>query len=114
MPINVNELKSNKRTVVVPYLDSDTVKVTYQPSVLTPVAEAEYVAAAREGDNGPMLKMLSELILEWDVMESKEKPLPHTPDVLAQLPSALMTAIMTAIQEDMAPNRQRGRSSFGR
>lgn len=112
MPIELSQLKANTRSVIVAYYD-DTVQVTYRPSELTPTREADVRAGSNDGDNGPMLSLLADMLLSWDVMSGKE-PLPHTVEVLATLPSALLTAIFNEIREDMAPKTRSARSSFGR
>lgn len=113
MPVTLSQLKANTRTIVVPY-EQDEVRLTYQPSQMTPVVESEINAASRDGDVGPMLQAMSKLIVEWDVMEDDKKALPHTVEVLAGLPNAFLMAIFRAIQEDMAPKARAARSSFAR
>lgn len=112
MPISLAELKSNTRTVVIPYFD-DAVRVTYLPSELTPTVESQIRVSAVEDDNSVMLDVLSRLIVEWDVMDGDE-PLPHTPEVLTHLPTPFLSAIFQGIREDMAPKPKSGRSSFAR
>ena len=112
MPIELNQLKANTRAIIVPYF-GDSVTLTYRPSVLTPNRESEIKAAASEGDNSAMLEAISELVVEWDMLLDG-KPLPHTVDVLRELPSALLTAIFQGIGEDMAPKAKNARGSFGR
>lgn len=113
MPISLSRMQSNTQTISIPYFE-DTVSITYKPSEMTPVVEAQIREASNAGDEKVMLEVLSRLVVSWDVLDEKEKPIPVTAKTMATMPSAFLTAIFTGIRDDMVPKAKTGRSSFGR
>lgn len=99
MPIKVSNLKNNKRTVTGEYF-GDTFEVVYRPNGLTPTIEDELREAA---SNKVLVEKICGLIVQWDVLGEDGKPLPIKPDVLKDIDSALLVAIIGACREDMAP-----------
>ena len=105
MPINLSNIKNDKRTITAHYF-GDECSVTYRPSELTPTVETQIRDAE---DNTVLVDTLCKLIVAWEVMGEGDEPLPIVPDVLNALPSALLGAILQACREDMLPKSKSGR-----
>lgn len=104
MPIRLADLTSKTRTVNVPY-DGESIAVTYYPGRLTPATESRLNKANE--DNRPASGVAAELALimaSWDVLDDKGKPEPVTAELLAQMPTRLLLAIVGAIGTDARPN----------
>jgi hypothetical protein len=105
MPINLSNLKNDKRTVTAHYF-GDECGVTYRPSELTPTVES----AIRDAEgNTVLVDTLCKLIVAWEVMGDDGQPLPIEPDTLGNLPSAFLGAILQACRDDMLPKSKNGR-----
>lgn len=109
MPISQANLKNNKRTVTGEYY-GETFTVTYKPS--------EYTLAVQSGIDNPdtdetsnekLINLLTNMLTAWDVLDEKGDPLPITPEILADLPVALLGAIQMCCREDMTPKARNGR-----
>lgn len=111
MPIGINHLKNNTRTIDIHYM-GEVGQVTYRPSELTGAVLAE-IREASEGEEfyNSTAELLVRLLISWDVMDSADppKPLPITYDVLQELPSNFLTTISDACQEDMFSKKKNGR-----
>lgn len=108
MPINLNHLKNDKRTITVDYF-GDSVNIVYRPSVLTPAAEAKIRDENESGDNKVFLQTLCDLFVEWDVLDEKNEPLPIVPDIMNELPTSFLTHLLQGCREDMIPKPRNGR-----
>lgn len=104
MPIRLADLRNKTRTVNVAY-DGETIAVTYYPGKLTPATESRLNKANE--DNRPVSGVAAELALimeSWDVLDAKGKPEPVTAALLAEMPTRLLLAIVSAIGVDARPN----------
>lgn len=85
--------------------DGETINVTYYPGKLTPATESRLNKANE--DNRPAAGVAAELALimeAWDVLDEKGKPEPVTAALLAEMPTRLLLAIVSAIGTDARPN----------
>lgn len=105
MPLNLANIKNDKRTVTINYFGEEC-QVTYKPSVLTPTVEDELRAAE---DTGALIETLCDMITAWEVVGENGEPLPIAPEVMGGLPNALLGAIMQGCREDMIPKAKSGR-----
>ncbi len=110
MPISLNHLKNDKRSVDVEY-SGDSVHLVYRPSELTPTVMAEMRDANEDGNDYFTVEILCKLLLEWDVMDAGDPPtpLPIVFDELKSLPSAFLSTLLTACTEDMFSKKKSGR-----
>ena len=105
MPISLNHLKNDKRTIQAVYFN-DAFSLTYRPSELTPAVEA----GIRESeDNNILVNTLCNLITDWEVQDETGEPVAIEPDVLNNMPSAFLGAILQACREDMLPKPMKGK-----
>ena len=103
MPISLNHLKNDKRTITADYF-GDPVNLVYKPSELTPTVEAEI----RDNDQS-VVKVFCKLIVNWDVVDEKGEELPITEEVVGEMPSAFLNALIYACRDDMIPKVKSGR-----
>lgn len=107
MPISLSHIKNDKRSVDLEY-SGDSVHIVYRPSELTPTVMAEMREANEDGNDYFTVDVLCKLLTEWDVMDG-EKPLPIVHETLKDLPSAFLSALLTACTEDMFSKKKSGR-----
>ncbi len=103
MPISLNHLRNDKRNITASYF-GDTVDISYKPSELTPTVEDEI----RENDQGTVVKIFCKLITKWDVVDENGEELPVTPEVVGDMPSAFLNALIFACRDDMIPKARNG------
>lgn len=105
MPINLNHIKNDKRTISFQYFGEEG-KVTYRPGALTPMVEN----ALRDAeDNTVLIDTLCDMITDWEVVDEAGEKVPIEADVLNGLSNALLGAILQACREDMLPKSKNGR-----
>lgn len=116
MPIRVQDLLNDERTIVVETKAGD-MHLTYQPSAYA--AELEDRSMRLIETNRPYSSLaegLSKLVVGWDITGKVETtgddgvakvdenaPLPITLDVLRNLPGSLLILMQNAINADMKP-----------
>ena len=110
----LTQLVDATRTVSVPF-GAVTLAVVYRPGVVTPRLQKAISQAQRESDiDAGLLMPMAELIASWDLTDDDGETIKTTPDALSDVPAAVLLAILSAIGEDMAPNRSSaGPSSNG-
>lgn len=104
MPISLADLTKATRSLTLEY-DGSTVALTYYPGKLTPAVEARLNQA--NADNRPaggVAEELARLIASWDVLDAKGKPEPITVELLRELPTRFLLAMVSAIGADARPN----------
>jgi hypothetical protein len=90
--------------VLVP-IGAERVKVSFNPSKLTPRLVEGVMAGERTGSiDGALLGPLSELLIEWDLTTDDEEPLPTTPSALRDVPAVVLTHVLLAIVQHIAPH----------
>ena len=106
MPLSLNKLRQQKGQVTLVY-EGDDLTVTYRPYN----AEKEEVFAeapdARRVD--ALAKLLSELIIDWDLVGDSSEKMPITFEVLRPLPFGFLLAVFQAISNDQVPNQNGAR-----
>lgn len=110
MPLSINHMKNDKRVLSIEYA-GETVNFTYKPSELTPTILGELREANEQGNDNFTVQVLCKLIVVWDVTDDATPPvtLEIIPEVLGDLPSAFLSAILTACTEDMFGKKKIGR-----
>ena len=112
MGISLSDLKSNVRKITVPYFE-DEFYVKYRPAELTPEVESKIRKAAANPDDDKegniLVTTICNLLTEWEVLDGKGEPLPITYEIVDQMPSAFLSAILNACREDMVPKSKSGR-----
>src|SRR5438874_8922809 len=103
MPIRLAELTKETRTLVKTFDGTDdTLSVTYRPSAWTPALMAEHLAAVREGNTPEALVLdLAALLVSWDLLDDKGKPLPTTAEALREVSLEVLNVVLGAINADM-------------
>jgi hypothetical protein len=98
MAIKLSDLKKNVRSVPVSYM-GETLNVTYRPNAITPTLGQEMDDPRTKM---PLVLALSRALVSWDVIDDATgKPVPITPECLADFGSGLLNAILRDISADM-------------
>lgn len=122
MPLNLANLAAARATTTVSWL-AETVKVVYNPNLLTDqrlTSFQERVASGDESQADEINKLICDLVTDWDVYTSAEdeeakRPAPVTQDVATLLPlplkSKIISQVLAAAGED--PEASGGASAAG-
>jgi hypothetical protein len=113
MPITLMDLHRNTRTAALEY-DGETVEVEYRPSEYTPEVEDAMQQARRSGRPAmSRVEVLDKMLISWDVLDEESKPLVPTRELLLSLPTAFLSAVLSAITEDQRVEREDRKNSGG-
>ena len=125
-------LKSNVRTISVPYFD-ESFTISYKPGELTPsnthemtkqiAGEASVAASDSEVSDGEVnaesrrnviAKTLLRVLASWELEDEAGEMLPINEATFEMVPNPMMLAMLTAINEDCVPKARSARKSFAR
>lgn len=113
MPIKLAEIANQTKTIDVAFEGTDsTLSVTYQPNKMTPGREAAFAQAVKDAEAGKgdgtvndvVLAMFCYVVKRWDLEGEDGQTVPLTAEALRDVPSAILTRAMRAIQEAGAPD----------
>lgn len=108
MPISINHIKEQVRSIFVEYA-GETATIIYYPHKVTKSLIRE--VAALEGDGvDRLIEQLVRIVHAWEVLDDDGHPLPPTAEVMAEFPLDFLTAIMRAINEASVPGEGSGAS----
>jgi len=101
--LTIAELMNDKSDPIEVNIGSETDKkiitVTFNPSAMTPAKEAEIYANNGGSVGSVYVKMLSTLLLSWDLAGDDGEELPINADNLALIPINVLELIIVAINE---------------
>jgi hypothetical protein len=113
MPISINDLRREQRTVNFDFL-GDQVSVTYRPGAVTPeVEDAMQTAQERERPANGLAEVVSMLLVEWDVLDENGTAIPTDLETCRTLPTEFLSAIVVAIVDDNRAGREDRKNSGG-
>jgi len=107
----LSHLAQDRRTIKID-IGGETITATYRPSGLTPALEDQVRELIQNQRGGPALvSILAECIVEWDILDDKDKPIPPTEANIARMPTIILIRIVMALMEDLNPNLMSGGDS---
>jgi len=111
MTIKIADLMSDIRTCVV-HAGEEEAEVTYRPSAYTPEIEDRLQTAveSRRPSNG-IAQWLSGIVIDWDVVDDNGERFPTTIEVMREMPSNFLTAVINAITDDMQSEKETRKNS---
>ena len=113
MPVTLDALKADSRTLVVDVLD-EKLNISYRPSSYTPVTERKFKEAMRaDMPANALIISLADLIDEWDLLDEKGQVIPPERKNLEALPSWFIVLVSNAIMDDMNATREDRKNSDG-
>lgn len=113
MPISVAALVVGKEQISIPF-GEDTLNLTYDPNKFTVELERRLKEAQTdEGSIAASAELLAELIVQWDVLDEKDKPLPVNAQTIGALGLGVMGIITRAIGDNQNPNARDASSANG-
>lgn len=113
MAIKISDLMQDERTCEMVF-DGETAKITYRPSGYTPTTEdALQKGLETQRPSVGVASLLSELLLEWEVMDDDGQALPINLETLQRLPAGFLYSVMNAIIEDMTGAQEGTRKNSG-
>jgi hypothetical protein len=105
--ITFKQLAAQKRHIKVhiPGFD-EALDVSYQPGKITPkfwgtvteMAERRELTASQS-----KVLQIREFVTDWGILDEEDQPLPVNEDVIASIPTPVLDAILTAINDDLYP-----------
>ena len=104
MGVKLSQIGKKQREALVEY-DDEIIAIVYRPGKFTPRVEAKLNEAQEQGKvSQRVAQVLSEALISWDVLDDDGKPLTPNVDLMMDLPLSFLTAITSAIGEDLRPN----------
>ena len=100
MPIRLGDLRKERKRVTFPFA-GDTVTLVYTTGAVTPELEAR--AFAIDDDHhylGGLADLLTEILVEWDVLGDDGRPLPITREQIGKLSAQFLGMAWSAITSD--------------
>jgi len=79
-----------------------TLHLKVRPGVLTPAREAEIRAVDEDSASEPLVELMSELVIEWDMNDDNGVLIPLTREGLMNTPIIVLGLVMSGISEDFA------------
>ncbi|MGH2520157.1 MAG: hypothetical protein ACRDF8_10165 [Chloroflexota bacterium] len=119
MPLKISDLAKSRRELALDYevepSHIETLNLTYTTSWLTAAKEAEMREMATAGGRNAesLARVLSDMLVDWDVIGEKGKPYPTNFEHLAVLSIEFLAFVLAGINQDLRPNPQTGGSSAG-
>lgn len=101
MTIRLSDIRADVRTVSFVY-DGNDVNIQYKPSAITPVLQSK-ILKLDTNDSMNMVDVIVNVIVGWDVLDDKGKPIAITTATLGALPIGFVGQIVTSVFTDMQP-----------
>jgi hypothetical protein len=100
--MKLSQLVEDRRTVTIP-VGTGTITLGYNPGGVTP----RMFAMADEAQDGTvnianMVAMMVPMLIDWDVTDDDDRPLPLTAAGLMDVPIQILVKVMEVIGEDIA------------
>lgn len=99
MPVSVQELADNQRTVPVPF-DGEVVNVTYKPGLVT----RDFLSRTSMDDLDTIIAAINALVVSWDVLD-KGDVYPPTIENLNKLGRRFLMVVLSGIVFDTKPGK---------
>jgi hypothetical protein len=113
MPITLTALRNDRRETAVEY-EGESAQIVYRPSAYTPETEDGLRGAVESGRPARGLAtVLSQVLLEWEVVDDDGNLLPVTLELMMQMPNAFLVAISNAVSKDMGVASEDRKNSGG-
>ena len=92
-------------------LGSESVTISFDRAKMTLRGERELTRAAEANDIDAMVAWLERILIGWDVVDEQGQPVLLTAEVLLDLPSAVLGALITRMGEAATPSDAEGNAS---
>lgn len=106
MAISLTDMQVENKTFEMDFGKGKTLNITYDPNLITSDMLTDMNMGVAE-----TCKILSELILEWDLVDDEKKPVAPTEAFFNSLKIIVMNKILTAIFDDAFPKAESTQSS---
>lgn len=120
MPITLSDLILDQRTIAVPIGKDPENKgdieivVTYRPSGLTPIIEAEANRMYAQGLQGcGTARLLSGMVVKWDITNDDGDPIPVTYEGMTLVPVFALAKILDELLADVRQSKEDLKNSGG-
>ena len=91
-------------------INDEPVVVKYRTNLITEETQAQ---TSEKDDDATLRKVLSDTIVEWDLMDDNDppKPVPCTDDILKLIDTRTLSGIWMCLLESSCPNVKTGNTS---
>lgn len=113
MSITLSDLARDTRKIEIEW-DGETMGLTYRPGEYTPEMESAFVESLNSNLPGnAFARILSKLIVSWEMLDDGGQEVPHDYETLAQIYTVFLTHVFNAITEDQTSAREDRKNSGG-
>ena len=106
MPIDLNALRNNAKTIRIPFAGEGDLNVTVYPHRINQGMLDRYADAAQNKDYDLAAEIFREVVPAWD-LESDGEPLPIDGDTFRFVGTAIMNEIWDRIHDAISPKSQK-------
>lgn len=107
MPFTINTITSEIREFE-PEILGETGKISYRQSAYTPAVESAMVEAANaQMPAEAAAKILSAVLVDWDLLDEKGEKIAPTYENMLALPASFLSAVVSAVMEDISAKADR-------
>ncbi len=106
MALSLTDLQVSNKTFEMDFGGGKTLNITYDPNLITSDMLTDMNLGVAE-----TCKILSELIIEWDLLDDDKKPILPTEAFFTSLKIVVMNKILTALFDDAFPKAESTQSS---
>lgn len=113
MPLSLATIRRPTATAEMPYLE-ETLTIQWRPSGLTPEAQDVMASVA---DKPPaqqtkaVIKVLTDVVGSWDLLDDRGKPIPVTVQNLAKLPLPFLWDVLNFLDSEASPKAESAQPS---
>lgn len=112
MGIDLAALRQKSKPLAVPFGD-DVVSIEYYPGKVTPEYQTKIKrlrSARDDADEAEQWEVLLAVVAKWDITDGG-RPVPLDASGMNTVPTSILGEILSAVLEDMAPNRKSAAAS---
>lgn len=103
MPLKQSATRGKEHTCTIDFGEAGSLNVTFDMSAFTPRMEQEVAEADPTCQSPTLAKVLSRLILRWDYIGPKGKPVPTDPETLLDEPSEFLWTVFNRMADTLVP-----------
>jgi hypothetical protein len=115
MPLSLATIRQPTATAEMPYLD-EVLTIKWRPGGLTPEAQDVIASVAEKPatqQTKAVIKVLSDIVSSWDLLDDRGKAIPVTAPNLAKLPLEFLWAVLNFLDSEASPKGESAPPSSG-
>lgn len=109
--MKLSDLLNQTGTVAI-LVNNETINIKYRTNLLTDENKSKALEN-KDNDDAFLRDVLVKTIIEWDIVDDHNNPLPCNDEVLREIDSRILSEMWMILLEDSCPNVKTGNTSNG-